>query len=290
MDAIKIAVDGLYDGNLQSFLQDSVVAFLHRNGGGTGKHPETKFFINTYLCSESALDYLRHHTSDIRHLYRSITSSETFEGLVRAEIMAGEIQYLEGPISLDLPDPSSLRPSVWWMIACMLMKRLSRADIMPEWLHGSGQSLAEGGKRIPKDALLHHEETRIRAEKRLRNRVVELATEGIEEATYGWLQQHRLITIFRGESGELDMAGDEAFIEAVRPFIRPDANTTLKHRDSNLRKVVAARLESQGKVIHKHIRTNVEEDTPQRVYPQLELIKGWFSPGAQKKVTDTVET
>ena len=231
-------------GTEKEFLEDQMCAFLLRTGASLGKHPRTKFFADTYLFAESSLEYLTKYRDNLRFIINAASSHETFGGMVRADIISGETQWLEGSLSYGPPDPTSVRPPVWWILASVTMRRFKYADIPECWLEGSAPCLSAMLRHKPKHEILIYEKGRLAASKELKALLEESTIVGIEEATFGWVQQHKVAFVAKDADEWQLLGSNEDFISRLREAIL--VTTPLSDRDKRLRKVVCDHAKTLG--------------------------------------------
>lgn len=225
-------------GPPKEFLEDQVTAFLLRTGSGLNKPPRTAFFANTYLTAESSLEYLTKWRENLRFIINASSSHETFAGMVKADILAGEVQYLEGAISYGPPDPDMIRPPVWWIIASVQLGRFKYADVPEVWLEGTAPCLSAMLRPKPMMEVLLYEKGRLSKSKPLRDLLEESARIAIEEATYGWIQQHKIGVVINEGSQFLLVGGDQDFTDKVNGAIIAAPSVSLVDRDRRLRKLI----------------------------------------------------
>lgn len=237
----------LFGGDVKKFLELSLTAFILRNGGGVNRPSHAPFFVNTAVLADSNLDWLEEHGDRLALVHRSLTSSETFEGLLKGEVLAGEVHWLEGAISLNPPDFESLRPPVFWMLASILMRRFERADIPDCWFEGSAPSISDLGRVHQKFKVFEFERQRVRSSKLVRELLVQAATAAIQDASYGWVQQHKLALLARSDEDEAGwcLAGAPGdWCEQMEAAIWP--TVPLAARDSVLRRLAVQRAKELG--------------------------------------------
>lgn len=241
-----------YFGPAEKFLADQMTAFLLRSEAALGKHPRSHFFAESYLFADSSLEYLGKHRDNLNFIQNSVSSFETFGGMVQAEIFAGETQYLEGALSYGPPDFEMMRPSVWWMLACVSWQRFKFADIPDYWLEGTSPCISAMLRPKPKQEVLVYERNRLKTNKHLAEIVDAVGRIAVEEATYGWLQQHRLGVVIRQDYHWEIVGAPQDFIDKVSklvPVLKPMAE-----RDRRLRAVVCRYAESLGMEVCKEVR------------------------------------
>ncbi len=243
----KIAELEPFFGPAKEFLEDQVAAYLLRTGSGLNKPPRSPFFADTYLTAESSLDYLTKWRENLRFIINASSSHETFSGMVRSDVLSGEVQWLEGALSFGPPDPEAIRPPVWWMIASVQLGRFKYQDICQLWLEGTAPCLSAMLRPKPIMEVLTYERGRLKNSKPLRDLLDEAARTAIEEATYGWLQQHKLGTLLKDEHQSFQLINaDPDFQDAVNGAVLVAPAVPLAERDRRLRKVVGAFAVKQG--------------------------------------------
>jgi len=240
-DEVLIEIEKLepFFGPAKEFLEDQVAAYLLRTGSGLNKPPRAPFFANSYLVAESSLEYLTTWRDKLRFIINAGSSHETFAGMMRSDILSGEVQWLEGALSYGPPDPAAMKPSVWWMIASVNLGRFKGySSIHETWTEGTAPCLSAMLRPKPIMEVLSYEKARLASSKPLRELLFEAAATAIEEATYGWLQQHKIGTVIKEDMHFQLVSNNVEFAEKVNGAIIVASSVSLADRDRRLRKLV----------------------------------------------------
>lgn len=235
----------LCEGDLHEFLSQMIAAFLSRTGASLGKHPTTPFFANTYLVSDPSVQYLAANQGRLGLAWNSLSSHETFAGLMRADIMSGEIQYLEGPLRYSSPPLVNIRPPVWWILASVKLGRMKYSEVPVEWLTGSCPCLSAMLRHKPKAEVFEFEASRMK-DKAMAAMLIEAAISAMQDATYGWLTQHRIATVFSDNGDWVITSIDETFSDNLSRAILVHPDVPLTRRDKALRKLVCDFVSKRG--------------------------------------------
>lgn len=218
--------------HLKQFLLDSMKSFLSR----FGSPPSVPFFVNTQLLADKSLKHLGTFKGKVDGLYESNSTLEGFWGMVKGEILMSELAYLEGPISVKPPDPTLHNPSVWWMCACLLLKRFPSAHKC--WLSGEVFSLTHD-RYVSLEWLYSCERDKLRSDKVRRDQLMHQAQLAIKEATLSWLASNKIVTTFHSPSGVTGFnAIDQSITDRLTPLV--NAYEPLSERDASLRELVAS--------------------------------------------------
>lgn len=209
---------------LDSFLSDSINAFLHR----TRSQP-VKFFINQYLLAKPSLEYLERYTASSHYFAAKSHADE-----IRGSVMISEQEYLGlvGNYYLSngvfCPTLGIIRPSVSWILAGELLSRFKRRDLpdcwfeeRPVWSHGRLARFTDVYDQHRRDI------------KQFPSKAEVLVSEflGCQKLlTLQWLSQHRLATFHQNEFGDFVIIDCKVSADLLQTF----NNTDMAKRDLEL--------------------------------------------------------
>jgi len=204
------------DKELDEWVKLSIAAFLHRTRGSA-----TKFFVNSYLLSESALGYLKEFKKQ-DGAYSALPNNLN----IRSRILISETDFLDtiitinvsrGEKKLDLTS-SSFKPDVWWILSAEISGRISRDEIPNHWLSGTYQ--ISMGNRITVEDEYYARRKELRSSSLMRDLLLTEFRISVSESTISWLESHKLATAV-SEGGVLVIASSSIDQGLINPSANP---------------------------------------------------------------------
>ncbi len=232
LDRLQALRDSRGDQELDNWLKISIAAFLHRTRGSA-----TKFFVNSYLLSDSALEYLKEFKKQ-EGSYSALPNNLN----IRSRILMSETDYLDTIITIGVSRnestisliSNSFKPDIWWMLASEVSGRIAREDFPEHWLSGTYQIL--GGNRITVQDEYAARRKELRSSSLMRDLLLSEFRIAVSESTIGWLESHKLVVAV-SESGMLTIASSMIDKDLIPPSLHP------RTRDENLIKALRSVME-----------------------------------------------
>jgi len=215
LDKLQLLLDKRGDKELDDWLKLAISAFLHRTRGSA-----TKFFVNSYLLSESALEYLREFKKQ-EGSYSALPSNLN----IRSRILMSETDYLDTVIMISVSrgggvniSSSSFKPDIWWMLAAEVSGRITRDEFPSHWLTGTYQVV--GGNRILVQDEYATRRKELRSSTLMRDLLLTEFRIAVSESTIGWLESHKLVVAV-SEDGMLTIASSIINKDLIPPTLHP---------------------------------------------------------------------
>jgi hypothetical protein len=232
LDRLQALRDSRGDQELDNWLKVSIAAFLHRTRGSA-----TKFFVNSYLLSDSALEYLKEFKKQ-EGSYSALPNNLN----IRSRILMSETDYLDTIITIGVSRnesaisliSNSFKPDIWWMLASEVSGRIAREEFPEHWLSGTYQIL--GGNRITVQDEYAARRKELRSSSLMRDLLLSEFRVAVSESTIGWLESHKLVVAV-SESGMLTIASSMIDKDLIPPSLHP------RTRDENLIKALRSVME-----------------------------------------------
>ena len=221
LDKLISILDSRGENELDEWLKLSITAFLHRTRGSA-----TKFFVNSYLLSESALEYLKEFKKQ-EGAYSALPNNLH----IRSRILISETDFLDTimMIAVSRHEPinyttGTFKPDIWWILASELSGRLTRPDFPEHWL--SGYNISSGVRTTVQDEYTSRRKE-LRSSTLMRDLLLTEFRIAVSESTISWLESHKMATVV-SESGSLTIASSSIDKNLIPPSNEP------KNRDDKL--------------------------------------------------------
>lgn len=201
------------EDELDDWLKTSIEAFLHRSRG-----TETKFFVNSYLLSDSALEYLAKFRKQ-EGAYSSLPNNLN----IRSKILISETDFLDTIMTIGVSRGSldytsaAFKPDLWWILAAEFSGRLK--DVPGHWLEGTFE-VVRGKRRLISEEY-QDKKRELRSSGLLRELLLTEFRTAVTESTISWLESHRLLTSV-SESGALVVARSDIDQNLLPPTLNPE--------------------------------------------------------------------
>jgi hypothetical protein len=203
------------DKEFDEWLRTSISAFLHRTRGSA-----TKFFVNSYLLSESALEYLKEFKKQ-EGAYSALPNNLN----IRSRILMSETDYLDTIITISVSrggkinlSSSSFKPDIWWILAAELSGRLTKEEFPEHWLTGTYH--ISGGNRILVQDEYAAKRKELRSSSLMRDLLLTEFRISVSESTIGWLESHKL-AVAVSEEGMLTIVSSNIDRDLIPPSLHP---------------------------------------------------------------------
>jgi hypothetical protein len=204
------------DKELDEWIKLSIAAFLHRTRGNG-----TKFFVNSYLLSESALEYLREFKKQ-DGAFSALPNNLN----IRSRILISETDYLDTIITINVSrgekkidfTSNSFKPDVWWILSAEISGRITREEVPSHWFSGTYQ--ISGGNRITVEDEYAARRKELRSSTLMRDLLLTEFRIAVSESTISWLENHKLATAV-SEGGMLTIASSSIDQSLINPSASP---------------------------------------------------------------------
>ncbi len=223
LDRLSTILSNRGEAELDEWLKLSINAFLHRTRGTA-----TKFFVNSYLLSESALEYLKEFKKQ-EGAFSVLPNNLN----IRSRIMMSETDFMDTVMMINISrgdgkidySTGSFKPDVWWMLSAELSGRMLRTEFPEHWMQGTHK--ISGGSRTSIEDEYSSRRRELRSSNLMRDLLLTEFRIAVSESTISWLESHKLITAV-SESGSLTIASSSIDKGLINPSLDP------KNRDEKL--------------------------------------------------------
>ena len=225
---------------VERFLNESMVAFVLRCGGSYQVQPGSPFFADSYLFSESALDYLEKHQRRVRKYAYLSADPQAFPTKVFEEMLQSEIDYWSlgtpnTPPALDLT-----HPGLYWILLSSYFGRFgTHLPLDQQWVNWQYE-VDYMGRGTPVMEAWGMERVRLQKDRHLAAAAETAAADAIWEASLVTWQRYGLGTSAIDERRRVILPPEGEKLRKMR--FHPGSGLTLWEWEINWRKYLCEKL------------------------------------------------